>query len=255
MEVLAPEEESRNHTGRLKAVILAGGKGTRGRPFTEYFPKAMIPVNGRPLISHVVDYLSSSSLISEIIIVTDGAGLGGQIVHYFADNPKITFVQDSASGTAGDLMHLEKMIKKEPFFLWFADNIGAVDLKKMYRHFVSKKSLACIATRQYRREETGFAKVHDGIVSQFIEKPLVKMQDFECTGIYVLSPKIIEIIKKKSKKKKGLNLSYDVLQDLSKERLVSSFDIGSTDWLDVESPTILERKKDTVKKIIKLMGQ
>lgn len=255
MEALAPEEESRNHTGSLKAVILAGGKGTRGRPFTEYFPKAMIPVDGKPLISHVADYLLSSRLISEIIIVTDSEGLGGQIKHYFSNNKKITFVQDSASGTAGDLMHLEKVIKKEPFFLWFADNMGAIDLEKMYKHFVSKKSLACIATRQYRKEETGFAKVHDGIVSQFIEKPLVKMGDFECTGIYVLSPKIIEIIKKKSKKKKGLNLSYDILQDLSKEGLVSSFDIGKTDWLDVESPTVLERKKDTVKKIIKLMSQ
>ena len=61
--------------------------------------------------------------------------------------------------------------------------------------------------------------------------------------------------KKKSKKKKSLNLSYDILQDLSKEGLVSSFDIGKTDWLDVESPTVLERKKDTVRKIIKLMNQ
>ena len=47
----AQEEESRNHTVRtVKAVILAGGKGTRGKPYTDYFPKAMIPVNGKPLI-------------------------------------------------------------------------------------------------------------------------------------------------------------------------------------------------------------
>ncbi|WP_320416534.1 nucleotidyltransferase family protein [Candidatus Nitrosotenuis chungbukensis] len=46
----------------MKAVILAGGKGTRARPFTDYFPKAMIPVLGSPLIDHVVRYLSSFKL-------------------------------------------------------------------------------------------------------------------------------------------------------------------------------------------------
>ena len=53
----------------MKAVILAGGKGTRGKPFTEYFSKAMIPVNGKPLIEYVVKYIASSSIVNEIIII------------------------------------------------------------------------------------------------------------------------------------------------------------------------------------------
>lgn len=238
----------------MKAVILAGGSGTRGRPFTDYFPKAMIPVHGRPLISHIVNYLSSQRIVSEVVIVADLAGLGGQIKHYFEGRPKIRFVQDTASGTAGDLVHLQKEVGNEPFFLWFVDNMGAIDLKKMHMHFAEKKSLACIATRQYRREETGFAKVRDGKILEFIEKPLVKMPNYECTGIYVLSPKIIGMIKKKAAKKKSLNLSYDILQELSKRGLVSSFDIGKTEWIDVESPTVVERKKDSVKEIVALMG-
>jgi mannose-1-phosphate guanylyltransferase len=252
----APEEESRNHTGRLKAVILAGGTGTRGRPFTEYFPKAMIPVDGIPLIHHIIRYLSSWDIISEIVIVADINGLGGQIKGYYNGSGKnIRFVQDSASGTAGDLLHLENIIKNEPFILWFTDNLGAIDIKKMYNHFVAKKSLACIATRRYRKEETGFAKVRDGKVLEFIEKPIVRMKDCECTGIYVLSPEIIKMIKRKEKRKKSMNLSFDILQDLSKRGLVSSFDIGRTDWLDVESPTVLERQKEVVKKIVSLMNQ
>jgi len=244
---LAQEEESRNHTGRLKAVILAGGKGTRARPFTDYFPKAMIPVHGKPLISHIVRHLSSFDIISEIIIVCDLQGFGGQIRNYF-EKSKIKFVQDSASGTAGDLVHLSGLIKKEPFFLWFADNLCTLDLKKMYKQYTDKNSLACIATRQFRKEETGFAKVDDGKIIQFIEKPMVKMENCESTGIYVLSNKIIDIIKSKSKK--NMNLSYDVLQELSKKGQVSSFDIGKTLWVDVESPIILERKSDDIKKII-----
>ncbi len=235
----------------MKAVILAGGRGTRARPFTEYFPKAMMPIDEKPMISHIVRHLSSFKMISEIIIVADLKGLGGQISHYFSNSPKIRFVQDSSSGTAGDLLHLGKM-KDEPFVLWFADNLCAVDLGKMYKHYSKKNSIACIATRQYRKEETGFAKVKNGSVLQFMEKPLVKMQDCECTGIYILSKKILDTIKKSGKK--NLNLSYDILQDLSKKNLVSSFDLGKTPWVDVESPTTLERKKSDIKKIISQMG-
>lgn len=253
MADLAHEEENRNHTGRLKAVILAGGKGTRARPFTDYFPKAMIPIDGKPMISHIIKHMTSFDFISEIIIVCDLKGFGGQIKNYFEESKKIKFVQDSASGTAGDLAHLAGMIKNEPFFLWFSDNLCALDMKKMYQYYSDKKSLACIATRQFRKEETGFAQVDNGIVMQFIEKPIIKMENLECTGIYVLSSKIIDIIKSKSKK--NLNLSYDILQELSKKDQVSSFDIGKTPWVDVESPVILERKSEDIRKIISQISQ
>lgn len=213
-----------------------------------------MPIYGKPMISYIVKHLSSFRMISEIIIVADLRGLGGQIRHYFGTggSKPIRFVQDSTSGTAGDLMHLGGKIKNEPFVLWFADNLCALDLQKMYGHFSKKKSVACIATRQYRKEETGFAKVKDGIVLQFIEKPLVKMQNFECTGIYILSGKILDIIKKSGKK--SPNLSYDILQDLSKENLVSSFDLGRIPWVDVESPVVLERRDEDIKKIIGQMS-
>ena len=51
-----------------------------------------------------------------------------------------------------------------------------------------------------------------------------------------------------------INLSYDILQDLSKEGKISSYDIGSREWIDAESPTVLERNKKTVNKITKQMG-
>ena len=62
-----------------------------------------------------------------------------------------------------------------------------------------------------------------------------------------------EIIKSKSKK--DLNLSYDILQELSKKGQVSSFDIGKTPWVDVESPVMLERKSEDIRKIIGQIGQ
>ena len=238
----------------MKAVILAGGKGTRGKPYTEYFPKAMLPINDKPLIGYVVNYLKSFSFIKEIIIISDFNGLGGQIKNYFGNENNITFVQDSQSGTGGDLLHIEKKLKGESeFLLWFVDNLCAVDVKKMRKTFRKKNSSAYITTRTKRKEETGFAIVENDIIMEFKEKPVMKLQLSECLGIYMLGKDIISRIKKKAKQKE-INLSYDILQQLSKEGKVSAFDIGDNDWLDAESPTILERNEKTVKKIIKQMG-
>ena len=238
----------------MKAVILAGGKGTRGKPYTEYFPKAMTPINGKPLIDYVLKYLKSFSFVDEIIIISDFNGMGGQIKNYFGNQKNLTFIQDSQSGTGGDLLHIENKLKDESeFVLWFVDNLCAIDLKKMQELFREKNSSACIATRTKRKEETGFAKVENGIIKEFKEKPVMKLQLSECLGIYMLGKDIIKRIKAKQKQKE-INLSYDILQQLSKEGKISAFDIGENEWIDAESPMVLERNEKMVKKIIKQMG-
>ena len=238
----------------MKAIILAGGKGTRGKPYTEYFPKAMTPINGKPLIDYVTKYLKSFSFIKEIIIISDFTGLGGQIKNYYENQKDITFVQDSQSGTGGDLLHIDNKLKGESeFVLWFVDNLCAINLKKMHEQFIEKKSTACIAIRTKRKEETGFAVVENGIIKEFKEKPVMKLQIPECLGIYMLGSDIINRIKAKSKQKE-INLSFDILQQLSKEGKISAYDIGEIEWIDAESPMILERNEKTVKKIIKQMG-
>ena len=238
----------------MKVIILAGGKGTRGKPYTEYFPKAMTPINGKPMIDYVVRYLKSFNFIKEIIIISDYNGLGGQIKNYYGNQKSIKFIQDSQSGTGGDLLHVEKELKGESeFLLWFVDNLCAVDIKKMRSIFKEKNSSACIATRTKRKEETGFAIVEDGIIKEFKEKPIMKLQLSECLGIYMLGKDIIEKIKKK-KNQKQVNLSYDILEQLSKEGKVSAYDIAEKEWIDAESPMVLERNEKVVAKIIKQMG-
>ena len=238
----------------MKVIILAGGKGTRGKPYTEYFPKAMTPINGKPMIDYVVRYLKSFNFIKEIIIISDYKGLGGQIKNYYGNQKSIKFIQDSQSGTGGDLLHIEKELKDESeFLLWFVDNLCAVDIKKMRDVFKEKNSSACIATRTKRKEETGFAIVEDGIIKEFKEKPIMKLQLSECLGIYMLGKEIIEKIKKK-KNQKQVNLSYDILEQLSKEGKVSAYDIAEKEWIDAESPMVLERNEKVVAKIIKQMG-
>lgn len=243
----------------MKAVILAGGVGTRARPFTDYFPKAMIPVEGKPLIDHVVNYVSSFDFIDEIVILGDFKGLGDQIKNYFENRvtigkKRLRFVQDSNSGTGGDLAHLKNILKtNSDFLLWFSDNLSPIDLTSMYKFYKEKKGIACIATRKYRKEETGYAVTKDGWIVKFKEKPMMKLQMSECLGIYMLGAKILKTINSKRVKRKQVNLSFDILQDLSNKKMISAFDIGKTLWIDIESPTKVERNQELVKKIIKKM--
>lgn len=243
----------------MKAVILAGGRGTRGRPFTDYIPKAMIPIQGRPLIYHVVRYLSKFDIIDEIIILGDFSGIGKQIEKYFENHisfkKPIKFIQDSQSGTGGDLIHLRSVLgKSNEFILWFVDNLCPVDINKMYRFHKDVKTIATIAVRRYRKEETGFAIVNNGIIQEFKEKPTIELQMAECLGIYIIDSKIIDTIKTKKQKKKDLNLSYDILQPLSRKGKIAAYDIGKTQWLDIDSPTRVDRNKELVNSIIKKFG-
>lgn len=240
----------------MKAVILAGGKGTRGKPYTDYFPKAMIPINGRPLIDYVTRYLKSFDFIDEIIIISDFDGLGGQIKNYYSHSKDIVFLQDSQDGTGGDLVHLDRILKDESeFVLWFVDNLCAVNIAEMTDTFKEKNSYACIATRTKRREETGFARVKDGIIKEFKEKPTITLQFSECLGVYIIGTSIISQIKAlQSRHQKNINLSYDILQQLAKEDKVSAYDIQDKGWIDAQSPVTIERNKKLVTKIIQEMG-
>jgi mannose-1-phosphate guanylyltransferase len=123
----------------------------------------------------------------------------------------------------------------------------------MFQFFKEKKSSACIATRIKRKEETGFAIVENGIIKEFKEKPTMKLPMSECLGIYILGKEVLRMVKAKSKQKE-INLSFDILQELSKEGKISAYDIGDRQWIDVESPMTLERNKKEVNKIIKQMG-
>ena len=251
----------------MKAVIMAGGQGTRGRPYTEYFPKAMMPVGDSPLVDHIIRYVESFDFIDGVVVIADLAGLGGQIKNYYGPDaaPRIVFVQDSQSGTGGDLLHASDLLRGEPFVLWFADNLCALDLDGMYAKFRDRASAACIATRSMRAEETGFALVDDdGVVLEFVEKPVLRLPSSECLGMYILGPEVLRRVSRAAASRGGgggggssdnggsgggINLSYDILQDLSGEGAISAFDIGEAQWVDVESPAALERNRARVEQI------
>jgi mannose-1-phosphate guanylyltransferase len=149
-----------NLTDKFKAVLLAWGYGTRAKPFTDYFPKAMFPLEGRPVIDHIVRFLSRVSSISEIIIVCDFDRFGKQIINYFDGKDlvlgkSIKFVEDKRKGTGGSLLEVEGHIGQDEYFLvWFANNLSALKVEGMIREYNLIRSknneviIGMIATRK-----------------------------------------------------------------------------------------------------------
>ena len=229
---------------------MAGGRGTRARPFTDYFPKAMMPVGGRPVIEHVINHMGASAAISEITVIADVRGMGAQIRHRYEvyGAKPVNFVQDSGSGTGGDLRHADI---SGDFLLWFCDNLCALNIQEMvdtHRRFGGD---ACMAVRSRRPEETGFAEVAEGRVVQFREKPVLELPYCECLGMYILGDTILHRIRDMEG---PVNLSYDILQRAVREGRVAAYDIGDTPWLDAESPAALARNQTLVDAILSGMG-
>ena len=261
----------------MKAVVMAGGRGTRARPYTDYFPKAMMPVQDRPLVAHVVEYLQSFKSIDEVLVLADLRGLGGQIGEYMGGRRGVTMIQDTQSGTGGDLLCARRNLRGEgSFVLWFVDNLCRIDIEAMAARLDETGSLACVATRSSRREETGFARVDEaGMVAEFVEKPAVPLPMPECLGVYALSRAVLLRVARAAGRKGGaggkvdgagagvagrarggggVNLSYDILEGLAGEGRVCAYDIGAEPWIDAESPAAVDRNASTAAEIVARMA-
>ena len=147
----------------MKVVLLAGGRGTRARPFSDFVPKSMIPIGGRPVIDHVVRYLARFETIDEILIVCEFDSFGSQIINYFEGKgsiilKKISFIEDNKSGTGGAVLRAEDSIKNgsEPFLVWFADNLCALNLKELVSRYHTLKMQ--LEKRQRNHRDSGNQK-------------------------------------------------------------------------------------------------
>lgn len=263
----------------MKVVLLAGGKGTRARPFSDYIPKSMIPIEGRPVIDQVVRYLARFAIVEEILIVCEFDFFGNQIINYFEGKDsiilkKISFIEDSKNGTGGAVLRAEESITNgsEPFLVWFADNLCALDLMDLVSRYNAlntqltggKEVTGILVTRKHRYEETGRVTVEAkdcNRIEKFIEKPIVELESHEALGIYLFSKKIFEYLHQQEsvarhKQTNSFNLSHDVLANLPSTgvNLYSyNLDDNNTDWIDIESPIFADRNRKIIRRIIEQM--
>jgi mannose-1-phosphate guanylyltransferase/phosphomannomutase len=183
----------------MKAVIMAGGEGTRLRPLTYNQPKPMIPMANRPLMEHVIDLLRRHGFTDIVVTVAyqanaiqnyfgNGAEFGARIV-YASEEPPL--------GTAGSVRNAMQELD-EPFLVISGDVLTDVDLGAVVDFHDRKKALATIALRSVPNPlEFGIVMTRpDGAVDRFLEKPSwgQVFSDTINTGIYVLEPRIFDFI-------------------------------------------------------------
>ena len=180
----------------IKAVIMAGGKGTRIRPLTTIRPKPMVPVVNRPLIDYVIETIKKSK-VKEIIVT----------LNYFQSHIKAHLKQNDLNirylvekrpmGTAGGVMNALKYID-DTFFVLSGDVLIDLDLNKLLEFHREKKALATIVlTTVDDPTHYGIAVLDkDDQIIKFLEKPSRKdvFSKVANTGTYVLEPEIFDYI-------------------------------------------------------------
>ena|SRR5437667_3352781 len=211
----------------LRAVVMAGGYGTRLRPLTDELPKPMLPVGDRPLLEFIVEQLREAG-IRQVNVATHYKG--EMITEHFKDGQnfgvEIRYVkEDRPLGTAGALSMLEE--SDEPLLVINGDILTRVDFRAMLNFHREHKSDLTVAVSQYEfRVPYGVIETDGVAVTGISEKPLVRQ--FINAGIYLLNPSIRRLIPNGQR--------YDIpdlIQQLVKEaRPVVCFPIQEY-WLDI----------------------
>lgn len=182
----------------MKAVILAGGFGTRLRPLTFTKPKPMIPLANKPVIEHVVDYLLSHGL-NEIVVTT--TFFREMLVEHFRNRSDVhlTFPSEPVPlGTAGSVKNAGLDKEEEPFVVIQGDNITDLNLRKLIDFHFEAGGLVTIAlTHVDDPWNYGIAELEaNGCIARFHEKPDKGecFSDLASTGIYVVDPKALRVV-------------------------------------------------------------
>ena len=195
----------------MKAIIMAGGEGSRLRPLTCDLPKPMVPVMNRPIMEHIIELLKNHG-ITEIGVtlmympqkIKDYFGNGssfGVKLHYFTE--------DTPLGTAGSVKNAEAFLN-ETFVVISGDSLTNMNLSESIKYHIEKKSKATLVlTRVDVPIEYGVVITDKkGAITGFLEKPSwgEVFSDTVNTGTYILEPEVLKYFEKDKK--------FDFSQDL-----------------------------------------
>ena len=183
----------------MKAVVMAGGEGTRLRPLTSNQPKPMVPIVGKPCIEHIVELLREHGFDDVIVTL---AFMPQAIRGYFGDGEAYGVairysVEESPAGTAGSVKLAEEALN-ETFLVISGDALCDIDLGDLIRFHREKEALVTIGLKSVPNPlEFGIVVTDDdGRIERFLEKPSwgQVFTDTINTGIYVLEPEVLRHI-------------------------------------------------------------
>ena len=229
----------------MKAVILAGGKGTRLKPYTTVFPKPLMPIGDKPILEIIIRQLKSHG-INEIIMAV--GHLAELIMAFFNDGSKYGIKikysrEDHPLGTAGPLALLKEDLN-EPFLLMNGDILSTIDYSNLVNYHKKNEATATIALK--RRDikiDFGIVEMDDSnVIKNYIEKPTIDY--LVSMGIYVFEPEILEYITPNEK----LDFPDLIKQLISNGETINGY-VYDGYWLDIGRPDDYERANREIEEI------
>ena len=225
----------------MKAVIMAGGKGTRLRPITFSIPKPLLPVGEKPILELIISRLCSLKIND----ITLAIGYGAELIKaYFGNgkkfNIKINYVHEKKSlGTAGPLKLIKNL--KEPFLVMNGDIITKLNFLDLFSYHKKNNAAMTIAVKKYTNQlPFGTISFNKNNVIDIEEKPTTN--HLISTGIYILSPIAIRFI--------PVNTFFtipDLIKALIKAKLnVIKYEFDEY-WLAIEQLEQLEEASNNIK--------
>jgi NDP-sugar pyrophosphorylase family protein len=222
----------------LKAIILAGGRGKRLRPITDYVPKPLIPIKNIPIIEWQIKYLKKFG-ISEVIICS---GYKTEMIENYLSNKKlgikITFsVENTPLGTGGAIKKAGKKINEKSFIVINGDIITNIDLKKLLK---KENSIAAIQLKT----KFGVLQTTDDKIIKFDEKKEIENLWMNA-GIYHLKKNTLKDLPNKGDIEKTLFPNY------AKKEKLFTLKFRNTKWYSIDSFKDMEECTLEVEKITK----
>jgi NDP-sugar pyrophosphorylase family protein len=182
----------------MKAMILAAGLGTRLRPLTDTVPKALVPVNGEPLITYSLKLLKKQG-VTEVLINLHY--LGDLIEKELGDGRKfgmkISYSQEpTVLGTGGGIKKGKNFFGKDPFFVLNSDVLIDLDLKKFLEFHQKKKGIATMTVRprEADSQETAVFLGTDDRIRSIGGEGKKEERAVMYTGIQILEPEFLKYL-------------------------------------------------------------
>jgi mannose-1-phosphate guanylyltransferase/phosphomannomutase len=183
----------------VKAVIMAGGEGTRLRPLTANQPKPMLPLGNRPIMEHIVRHIRNHGFKDIVVTVQF---LASQVRNYFGDGADmgvglVYATEPRPLGTAGSVRNAAEMLG-ETFVVISGDALTDIDLDEVVSFHRRRGAMATVVLKRMPNPlEFGIViTTDDGRIERFLEKPHwgQVFSDTINTGIYVLEPEVFDHI-------------------------------------------------------------
>lgn len=227
----------------MKAVILAGGLGSRLKPFTEVIPKPLLPIGEKSILEIQIERLKKYGF-DEIFLATNYKS--EYIGNYFGDGSRYGVKlkiskEEKPLGTAGPLLLLKNELT-EPFIVMNGDILTLIDFGELYDYAGSKDSRLTISIK---KEITPFAFgnifFEGDIVTGIVEKPDIVM--YILAGIYVMKPEIFELFPEDE----YFGMDTLIKRMLENNQPISKYDLKKY-WLDIGRLNDYEKAEEAYNK-------